>query len=266
MSLVCVVHYDGLTSGTVVPLSANAHQKLLEAKNVRVNERVVSNQHLEQCGSIPITINEKINGMHWACYKTFTHILSKKRATLDEKNETFRKRTRVSQYEPTITRSVSQKREQSFPTFCFLCKKHRKKVNADKYEYSHKLISPDSGVRIVNAARLKNDYEMLKHIEYEDLVKREFCIHDSCRRNYTRDTKDAEKCQTKKYACEANNTFKKTSIKLRSGLELKIETNEQEEHAVETNGHEEHEVEFSVNAADEKDDEPTSTFKGSIRT
>ena len=195
MDLSCIVHYNlDCPFGDIVPLSENAHGKLLEAKQVRTNSLSFDQQHLKQCSTVPDSRNPAIHGIHWECYKKFTHILSKRKSS--DKEETSESSSDKRPKRGNSTLVISDKTGvQLFPKYCFFCKQVKKKVKGN-IQYSHKLTIPDAEKSIKEAARRKNDQALLIHIENENLLSREFQTHDFCRRNYTRD-KDTENLRSR---------------------------------------------------------------------
>ena len=77
-SLVCVAHYPSkdFEYSELILLSQHAHARLLEARKIR--QELGSNEHADQCSSIPGTLDDTLHGIHMEpCYKKFTMIISK---------------------------------------------------------------------------------------------------------------------------------------------------------------------------------------------
>ena len=107
----------------LIPLSQHAHAWLLEARKIR--QELGSNEHADQCSSIPGTFDDTLHGIHIEpCYKKFTMIISKARA-----------KTKHSTEDVLEIGQVKQRRCQRMslgvnlsPDYCYFCKKKRKTV------------------------------------------------------------------------------------------------------------------------------------------
>ena len=75
----CVAHYNYQEKDyhELKPLSMNQHERLLEAKRIRM-ESSTENQHLDQCHTVPINgFDETRHGIHLEpCYKKFTGVIA----------------------------------------------------------------------------------------------------------------------------------------------------------------------------------------------
>ena len=81
-SLVHMAHYPSkdFEYSELILLSHHAYAWLLEARKIR-QELGGSNEHADQCSSIPGTLDDMLHGIHTEpCYKKFTMIISKAHA------------------------------------------------------------------------------------------------------------------------------------------------------------------------------------------
>ena len=73
-----VVHYSDRTYSSLKQLTTNQHNRLLQAKELRVKELLDVNRHTTQCNDIPSEGKCDVNrhGVHTdPCYKKFVSIL-----------------------------------------------------------------------------------------------------------------------------------------------------------------------------------------------
>ena len=99
-SLVCMAHYPSkdVEYDELIPLSQHAHVWLLEARKIR-QELGGSNEHADQCSSIPGTLDDTLHGIHMEpCYKKFTMIISKVRAKRTHSTEDVLEIEQVKQW------------------------------------------------------------------------------------------------------------------------------------------------------------------------
>ena len=190
VSLQCVAHYtikDAVYSN-IIPLSENAHKRLLEAKEIR-QELGRDNEHKQQCDGIPAHIDNNRSGIHLEpCYKKFTLIISssKRKQSFDQN---------VSQKRQRPQRDLGATGAVLFPDHCYFCKQKRKTVKG-KVQLSHKLTLKSTEENIKAAAGEKNDEDVLRDIKGVDLLAKEFQVHDKCKLEYTRKRATLEREET----------------------------------------------------------------------
>ena len=142
---------------------------------------VGTNRHYEQSCRIPDIFDKDVSLLyHRECRSKFTNIqtLVKRKFTQDNTNEISKKR-------------APRKESFFFPNHCMFCKKARITVNKKEIKLS-KIITKTAEETLVNAATLKNDYEMLGSISGVDLIAKEFQKHETCYRKYTQNLNDGE--------------------------------------------------------------------------
>ena len=141
-------------------------------------------------------MDRTVHGIHWECYKKYTLILSKRKSINDEVNSPEKRPKRdCSIYEKSEKTGVKL-----FPKYCFFCKMFTKKIKGKRHE-SHKITMKSTEIAIKDAAHRKNDRDLLLHIENQDLLSREFQVHDQCRRLYTNKPKEGENETPKATSC-----------------------------------------------------------------
>ena len=104
---------------------------LLEARKIR-QELGSSNEHADQCSSIPGTLNDMLHGIHMeACYNKFTMIISKARAKRKHSTEDVLESGQVKQWRSQrMSLGVNL-----FPDYCYFCKK-KGKLSKEKYKFA----------------------------------------------------------------------------------------------------------------------------------
>ena len=157
-SLVCMAHYPSkdFEYSELMPLSQHAHARLLEARKIR-QELGGSNEHADQCSSIPGTLDHMLHGIHIdTCYKKFTIIISKARTKRKHSTEDVLEIGQVKQWRcQRMSLGVN-----FFPDYCYFCKKKRKAVKG-KVQICHRLTLKTTEETIKEAAELRNDEDVL---------------------------------------------------------------------------------------------------------
>ena len=175
----CVIHYQTLKTSEnnqITLINDQSYRKLIECKEIRL-KMDDGNIHLEQCQSIPVpTYNPKRDGYHRPCYKKFTKAASLCKIKPQKSSDI-----------PTYQLSKSTSTESSrmlFPNKCAICNQLVEASEAKK-QYPTLIITTTAEARLKQAAKRKNDQMMLRKIQFEDLIAKEFKKQKSCFREYT---------------------------------------------------------------------------------
>ena len=183
----CVIHYSKLTTKDehVIQLSDKSYQTLLEAKNMR-GQLSPKDNHQEQCSSIPLPSFDHIHGYHQQCYNKFTKVKYAKKYQEDDTSEATDSATCTSSQVRTNVTATSTSGI-LFPSACGICKKDVIKIKGVK-QYTTPIVTKIAEATMKKAAELHQDDDMLRRIQAEDLIAREFRKHENCYREYTRIT------------------------------------------------------------------------------
>ena len=180
----CIVHFEQTDDTQVRNLTETAYSSILKAVHVRQAQSNPSTRLDDICQNIPIQYEPTFQGYHAKCYAKFTNVSRLKIPT-----EGVEGKPAVNILESRASRRVPSSSESSGPLFpqdlCLFCGKGRKTKNR-QVEPLSKCLTNDAQVNIKQAARDKEDFQMLGKIEGIDLIAKEAVYHGSCRREYVR--------------------------------------------------------------------------------
>lgn len=184
----CLIHYGSIRiAGTLTRVSEVSFQTLLECKNIRANLGG-ENSHDEQCNRIPESLSEREFYYHRECYQKFTYAktLLKRKISQDGDTNESRKAQRLSRKTSSQAGKISTTDSRGrFPNHCMICKKVSFKLKG-KVETLSNIITTSAENTLKQAAKLRNDKEMLVAVQGIDLIAKDFRKHDYCYREYTR--------------------------------------------------------------------------------
>ncbi len=137
--------------------------------------------------SIPDVLGEEDLSFHRECYQKFTYaktLLKRKGDGVDIGLDGERGVKRISRNIGSGESSKTDSRGR-FPNHCMICKKESLKVKGKRQNLS-KIVTKNAETTLKKAAMLKNDSEMLIHVQDVDLIAKDFRRHDYCYTEYTR--------------------------------------------------------------------------------
>ena len=184
----CLIHYGSIRiAGTLTRVSDASFKTLLECKKIRTSLGG-ENSHDEQCKGIPESLGEREFYFHRECYQKFTYAktLLKRKIVRDGDTNESRKAQRISHNTLSKTGKISTTDSRGrFPNHCMICKKVSFKLKG-KLETLSNIITKAAENTLKQAAKLRNDQEMLVAVQGTDLIAKDFQKHDYCYREYTR--------------------------------------------------------------------------------
>jgi hypothetical protein len=182
----CLVHYGSIrTANTLTKVSEAAFQTLVECKNIRLRLGG-KNSHDEQCSGIPESFDGKELYYHRECYQKFTYAktLLKRKVSQDGEASARKKSERCGHKSLKIEECSSTDSRGRFPNHCMICKKTAIKVKG-KRQVLAKIVTKSAESTLKQAAKLRNDQEMLTAVQDVDLIAKDFQRHDYCYREST---------------------------------------------------------------------------------
>eukprot|EP00794_Sanderia_malayensis_P000918 gene918-226_t len=177
-SLECVTHYENLENvdlSSVTPLSETTFHTIKCSASAR-KELGGENLHLAQIKQIPEELNPQLHGYHRKCYQKFTKATSLKRKN-DTSQETNQNVARAKQSSRGSGIIFEQK--------CMICHSANPLTVKGKKQFIKPVQTFLACSTIEKAAILRKDEEMLRIISGEDLIAKEFHIHQKCYKDYT---------------------------------------------------------------------------------
>lgn len=182
----CIVHYEQFDKETkLLVANERSFANLAEAKHVREGVKG-ENHHEDQCNLLPDIFCEDLQ-YHMCCYKKFTNIYHLERK-FNKVNSPPRKSARLAS-NTNETQRMEEKTETErrgmFPDYCMICRKKVIKVNGKK-QYPQLVLTTTAENSIQKAAKIRDDLEMLRIVEEEKLIAKEFKRHEKCHKDYTR--------------------------------------------------------------------------------
>lgn len=174
--LKCIIHYKHLdtTNEIITGVNEDTYKKLKESKGARLSlggEYI----HKEQIENLPSSFNAETQGFHRQCYQKFTNavsVLKRKKVSNDAPDKRQR---RSGQLPATL-----------FPDICMKCKSSKPITVKGKKYFPKNILTISACDSIKRAAKLHNDEDLLVLVADEDLIAREFKMHEKCYRDYTR--------------------------------------------------------------------------------
>lgn len=184
----CVVHYKGSKKKeNSLPLTREKYDRLIEARAAR--EQLGGGNRHEQGKTIPDTFQDGSYACHPSCYKRYTMAISM------AKTSALKRKPDVELTPP----SAAKKRRASlsaavlFPEHCMHpdCLSTERRVfgkgpHGKTRQGPVQLLTMNACQTILESAIALRDEEMLTKIRGQDLIAREFKMHRSCFRAYTR--------------------------------------------------------------------------------
>ena len=183
----CLVHYGSIkTANTLTKVSEASFQTLVECKSIRVRLGG-ENSHDEQCSRIPESFEEKELYYHRECYQKFTYAktLLKRKVNQDGGASTSKRSQRLPRNALRTDECPNRDSRGRFPDHCMICKKTAIKVKG-KRQVLTKIVTKSAEITLKQAAKLRNDEEMLIAVQDVDLIAKDFQRHEYCYREYTR--------------------------------------------------------------------------------
>jgi hypothetical protein len=173
--LKCVIHYKHLGDNNeeITTLSEATFKKLQDSAEAR---RTLGGEyiHKEQIDNLPDSLDSETHGFHPECYQKFTNAVSVlKRKT--SSNDVPDKRQRRSGQLPCNL----------FPDICMKCKSSNPITIKGKKQYPKNITTISACESIKRAALLQDDKELILLVANEDLIAKEFKMHEKCYRDYT---------------------------------------------------------------------------------
>ena len=177
--LECIIHYDHLENeelSSVTPLSEETFHTIKRSAKAR-NELGGENLHLTQIKQIPEEFNSQLHGYHRKCYQKFI-----KAASLKRKYDTSQESKAAH-----VARAKRSFRETGtiFEQKCMICHSSKPLTVKGKKQFIKPIQTFLACNTIQQAASLRKDEEMLRMISGEDLIAKEFNIHQKCYKDYT---------------------------------------------------------------------------------
>lgn len=174
--LICVVHYEhlGVCNEPLKLLNEETFKKLVESKDARCTLGA-SYFHKEQIESLPQCFDSDKHGFHRQCYQKFTNAVSvlKRKSSIADVSE--KRQRRSGQFGSVL-----------FPKICMKCKSSNYITVKGKKQQPKNLTTLSACEQVKKAATLQHDEVMLLIVANEDLIAREFKMHERCYRDYTR--------------------------------------------------------------------------------
>ena len=174
--LTCIIHYKHLNTAkdTITAVSEDTIKRLLESRDARYD--LGSDYiHREQIDRIPEHFDGTKHGYHRQCYQKFTNAISvlKRKSSLSVIPE--KRQRRSGDFSKIL-----------FPDYCMKCKSSNPITVKGKKHIPKNLTTITACEAIKRAARLHNDDEMRMAVDGEDLIAREFKMHEKCYKDFTR--------------------------------------------------------------------------------
>ena len=166
----CVIHYKHLdtTNDSLAALNQQILMKLKESKDAG-NSLGGDHVHNEQINSVPEILDPEKHGAHRVCCQKFTNAVSVLKRRISSSDIPEKRQRRSGEFTGTI-----------FPAYCMKCKSSKALTVKGKKQLPKNLTLTSACEQVKRAARLHNDNELLHIIAEEDLIAKEFKMHEKC--------------------------------------------------------------------------------------
>ena len=179
---ICIVHsFNHQDYGDLKPITEKRWHKINTIKSIRIESGDEKEKQPLVCNKIPNELDLTKHGFHDYCYNSFVNIrnIKKKRVYTfpDEQASCSNPKRRATENNNIL-----------FPKECFFCEKQSKWIYGTKKHRDPlvKCRTKTAEESIKQAVISKEDQYLKVKVQNIDLVTRELCYHETCRKDYTR--------------------------------------------------------------------------------
>ena len=174
--LKCIIHYKHLgdSNEEITTLNEGTFKKLQDSAEAR---RTLGGEyiHYEQIDNLPESLDCETHGFHRECYQKFTNAVSVLKRKKSSNDVPDKRQRRSGQFACNL-----------YPDICMKCKSSNPITIKGKKQYPKNITTISACESIKRAAVLQDDEELILLVANEDLIAREFKMHEKCYRDYTR--------------------------------------------------------------------------------